>query len=92
MTDMPSQTKDRPVPPPVLGELSPVESQASGFFGQCGSSRVLQRSLWEAESSKDTYELARQKARELGAKVAAALDGKHQAELDAALAAPPVHP
>ena len=28
---MPSQTKDRPVPPPVLGELSPVESQASVF-------------------------------------------------------------
>jgi hypothetical protein len=26
---MPSQTRDRPVPPPVLGELSPVESQAS---------------------------------------------------------------
>ena len=59
---------------------------------QCGSSRVLQRSVWEAESSRDTYELARQKARELGVKAAAALDGKHQAELDVALAAPPVHP
>jgi hypothetical protein len=29
MTDMPSQAKDRPVPPPVLGELSSVENQAS---------------------------------------------------------------
>ena len=50
------------------------------------------RALWEAEGSRDTYELARQKARELGAKATASLDGTRQAQLDAVLAAPPVNP
>jgi trimethylamine---corrinoid protein Co-methyltransferase len=50
------------------------------------------RALWEAEGSRDTYELARQKARELGARAAATLDGKRQAQLNAVLAVPPVSP
>jgi trimethylamine---corrinoid protein Co-methyltransferase len=45
------------------------------------------RTAWEAAGSKDTYQQARQKARELGARSTAPLDPKRQARLQAALQA-----
>jgi trimethylamine---corrinoid protein Co-methyltransferase len=44
------------------------------------------RATWEAEGSQDTYALARQEARKLGARPVVALDEKRQAQLDAVVA------
>ena len=44
------------------------------------------RAAWEADGAKDTYTLAQQMARRLGAKSAATLDARRQNELDTVIA------
>lgn len=40
------------------------------------------RATWEAKGAKDTYQLAREKAKELGARSSAPLDGMRKAKMD----------